>query len=67
MGVQPGVVQLLESIVKRLERLESGRDRQQPVKTKDEQKRRGPVVCFRFGQEDHLARGCASGRRKQGN
>ena len=70
--VQHDVIPLLESIVKRLEKLESGRDsfatrKQQERKTNGERKTSGPVTCFRCGKEGHLARGCASGPRKQGN
>ena len=69
--VQPDVIPLLESIVKRLVKLQSKRDSfairpQQEWKMKGEQKTRGPVICFRCGQEGHVARGCASGPKEAG-
>ena len=66
---------LLEQLVTRIEKLEtelSTSQRPQPPQSnrrynRDQQRRqglprqpRGPIVCFRCGQEGHFARGCAS-------
>ena len=69
--VQPGVVQLLDSITKRLEKLENERKTDQlPSEkgtTKKEEQEKKTLLCYRCGKAGHFARGCALRRKKQGN
>ena len=69
--VQPGVVQLLDSITKRLEKLENERKTDQLPSgkgtTKKEEQEKKELLCYRCGKAGHFARGCALRRKKQGN
>ena len=69
--VQPGVVQLLDSITKRLEKLENERKTDQLPSgkgtTKKEEQEKKELLCYRCGKTGHFARGCALRRKKQGN
>ena len=69
--MQPGVLQLLDSITKRLEKLEHERNTDQlpsgKATVKKEEQEKKELVCYRCGKAGHFARGCALRRKKQGN
>ena len=59
--VQPGVLQLLDSITKRLEKLEHERNTGQlpsgKATAKKEEQEKKELVCYRCGKAGHFARG----------
>ena len=66
------LVERMERLETRLERNEEDRLRQSKTLRSDmaptaSDSQRQPIICRRCGQEGHFARGCASGRRRQGN
>ena len=66
------LVSLMESIVNRMDKLETRLDRERgnsgrPARRVQgtNQEPRSPVICHRCGREGHYARGCASRRQQQ--
>ena len=67
--VQPGVVHLLDSITKRLEKLENERKTDQLPSgkgtTKKEEQEKKELLCYRCRKAGHFARGCALHAKKE--